>query len=134
MTNGRRRRHMPLAVKLQAALNALGLGGKAINWDHRPALSHRPYDEAKGDYDPPENDPRYIVPMLAEENKALADGNHRPLSGDTSVAAKLKRLSAEQDEFRRRLLAKDGGPKPPAAKRRSRPIPNRPFEKRKPKP
>lgn len=129
----RRRKHRPISVERDAALHALGLLGKKINWDHRPALSHRPYDPVTGLYDPDENDPRYLYPILAEENKVLANGNHIPLSGDTSVAAKLKRLAADQEEYRRRLLAKDAGDEPPAPikKRRSRPIPGRPFQTRR---
>ena len=127
----RRRKHRPLSVERDAALNALGLLGKAIHWDHRPALSHRPYDPATGLYEPDENDPRYLYPVLAETNKALAVGTHVPLSGDTSIAAKLKRISKDQEEFRRKLLAKSGSESlsPPTVS--SRKIPSRPFSRKR---
>jgi hypothetical protein len=108
----------------------LGLLGKAIHWDHRPPLSHRPIDPVTGLYTPDENDPRYLFPVLAEENKRLADGDHRPLSGDTSVAAKLKRISKDEVAFRARLLAKETGDDPPP--KGKRPWPKRAFKRRGP--
>lgn len=124
----RKRKHLSLETKLNSALNALGLLGKAINWDHRPALSHRPFDPVTGKYDPDELDPRYLFPILAEENKRLADGDGSPLSGDTSVAAKLKRISKDQEAFRARLLARDAGDDMPVKKGKA--WPSRPFPKR----
>lgn len=123
----KRRKHISLQVKLSAALNALGLLGQKIAYDHRPPLSHRPFLKETGDYDPPELDPRYLFPILAETNKALADGDQRPLSGDTSVAAKLKRIDAKRAAFRERLLAKDSGESAPAPKRKGRKMQSRPF-------
>lgn len=126
-----KRKHRPISVERDACLNALGLLGKNINYDHRPPLSHRPYDAATGLYTPDENDPKYLFPVLAEENKRLADGDPaKPLSGDTSIAAKLKRISKDQDQFRARLLAKDTGDDPPPQKRK-RLWPRRRFYRRK---
>ena len=128
----RRRRYRPISVERDAALNALGLLDKKINWDHRPPLSHRPFNPETNDYEPAENDPHYLFPMLAEDNQALNHGTHVPLSGDTSVAAKLKRVNKAQTEFRQRLLAKDAGEKAPETKRK-RHIPNRPWPKKRSK-
>jgi hypothetical protein len=121
-----KRRYRPVWVERDAALNALGLLGKSIHYDHRPPLSHRYQDPVTGLYEPDENDPRYLYPVLAEVNKALADGDCRPLSGDTSVAAKLKRNAKAEEEFRARILAKEPGE---PRQRKSR-IPSRPFQRK----
>lgn len=123
-----KRKHLSLAIKLASALHALGLHGKAVAYDHRPPLSHRPFDPATGLYNPDELDPRYLFPVTAEENKRLADGDGSPLSGDTRIAAKLKRLVADQAAFRDRLLAKETGEDPAPKKPRwhSRPFSRNP--------
>jgi hypothetical protein len=46
---------------------------------------------------------------------------------DTSVAAKLKRIAKDQEEFRRKVLAKDAGEPKPKPKSK---WPRRPFNKR----
>jgi hypothetical protein len=140
-----KRKYRSTSVERDAALNTLGLLGKKINYDHRPPLSHRPRNADNTDYDPPENDPRYIYVVLAEENAALNRGNPAiPLSGDTSIAAKLKRLekAAARFSMKRQLgmleglfvepddtFTTTGKRKRPRAKRK---IPSRPFRKRKP--
>lgn len=128
-----KRRYRPISVERDAALNALGLLGSEINWDHRPPLSHRPRDPATGLYVPDENDPRFLFPVLKQTNQALNRGTHVPLSGDTSIAAKLKRIERKHEESRQRILAKDSVVPAPAPKRRARAIPSRPFAKRKTK-
>lgn len=124
-----KRRYRPVSVERDACLNAMGLLGKDIHYDHRPALSHRPFDPVTGLYTPDENDPRFLFPVLAETNRALNVGTHVPLSGDTSVAAKLKRVARKAEEFRQRLLAKTDAVAAPAPKRRA--IPSRPFQKKR---
>lgn len=108
-----KRRHISLSVKLDACLDALGLLGKPIHWHHSPALSHRPRNAADTDYEPAELDPRYLRPVLAEDNLAMARGNPAiPLSGETSIAAKLKRLErapACREAFAQGALAADAG-------------------------
>lgn len=51
-------------------------------------------------------------------------------NGDTSKAAKVKRISEDQDQFRARLLAKSEGREPPQAPRFKRKIPTRPFPRK----
>lgn len=125
-----RRSHMPLSVKLSAALIALGLDPKAVEYDHCPALGMRPRDPVTGVYDPPENDARYIVPRSTADHKAKTFGDHVPLSGDVSKIAKLKDVSRKHVEFRDRLLAKGTGAPAPAPGKRKQKIPSRPFPKR----
>lgn len=110
MTNMSRRPHMSKGVKLQAALNALGMKGFEVEWNHIPALGLREWNEDAGDYIPPANDPNYIVPMIKEAHKKLTNGNAATSAdGDIHKIAKAKRMAKDPpggEEFRRRLLAK----------------------------
>jgi hypothetical protein len=103
-----KRCYRPISVERDAALHALGLLGKKINWDHCPALGMR-LRTPDGGYIPDENDPRYIVPRLAEDHAVKTNGNHVPLSGDKSQIAKLKRNESAEAEYRFRILAKAPG-------------------------
>ena len=127
-----KRPHMPMSVKLDAALLALGLDPAAVDFDHDPALAMRPIDPATGDTIPAANDPRHIVPRGRADHRAKTLGGHRPLSGDVSKIAKLKRVEREQEEFRARLLAKRPGQSRSVASKkgwrsRKRSISSRPF-------
>jgi hypothetical protein len=122
-----RRKHRPVSVERDACLHILGLLGKKIEWHHTPPLSHRPQDPHTGLYTPEENDPRHIVPMEVEAHRLQTVGDGSPLSGDISVAAKVKRVTEAHEEFRRKVLAKEpGAPRAP-----KRTIQSRPFQKRK---
>jgi hypothetical protein len=103
------RPHMSKGVKLQAALNALGLKGFEVEWNHIPPLALREYDHHLGDYIPAANDPDYIVPMIKEAHRALTNGNPATCAdGDIHKIAKAKRIAKDPpggDEFRRKLLA-----------------------------
>ena len=121
---------MPLRVKLAAALFALGLDPKTTEFDHDPALGLRPVDPETGDTVPAANDPKHIVPRARAAHRHKTVGDHRPLSGDISRIAKLKDVERKEAAFRQRLLAKTAGERAPKPKRRSRPIPARPFQKR----
>jgi hypothetical protein len=114
---------MSLTVKLHAALIALGLDPDNVDWHHSPALGLRRWDEATGDYDPPANDPRRIVPM------ARTTHHERTAAVDIPAVAKAKRVTAAHDAFRARILAKSIGDDPPRDVKRHR-IPSRPFQKR----
>lgn len=101
-----KRPHIPIKAKLHAALYALGLDPSLVEFDHDPSLGMRPYDEITGEYSPPANDPRYIVPRQKSDHAIKTDGTHVPLSGDKSKIAKVRRISRKQEEFRQRLLEK----------------------------
>ena len=122
-----KRRHMPLSVKIDAALYALGLDPKDVQWDHSPALGMRPINPKTGDTIPPQNDPKFIVPRSKESHKQKTFGDSRPLSGDVSVIAKLKDVERKEAEFRERLLAKGKRKKSARAKSafQSRPFPTK---------
>lgn len=125
-----KRPHMPLRIKLAAALHALGLDPDDVQFDHSPALGMRPINPETGDTEPPANDWHFIVPLAGASHKAKTFGDHRPLSGDVSQIAKTKRVDKAETEFRRRLLAKATGELAPETKRK-RSIPGRPWPKRR---
>jgi hypothetical protein len=100
----KKRQHMSLQVKLDAALIALGLDPASVEWHHQPALQLRPYEDRDGvrHYTPDENDPRYIVPMgKAAHSERYAFDRHE--------IDKTRRLEEAQREFSRRLLQKAPG-------------------------
>jgi hypothetical protein len=101
-----KRRAIPLGVKVRACLLALGLDPDAVEFDHDPALGLRPIDPVTGDTIPPQNDPRYIVPRAKAAHDVKTNGAHVPLSGDKAKIAKLKRVEADEQAFRERVLAK----------------------------
>jgi hypothetical protein len=106
-----KRQHMPLHVKLEAALRAMGLEPKLVEFQHDPPLALRIWVPERGDYDPPENDPRYIRPMAKEEHREVT------AKRDIPAIAKTKRLSKTHEEFRQKMLAKDQGDDPPPPKK-----------------
>ena len=115
-----KRPYMPLEVKVQAALNALGMKGFEVEWNHIPPLGLRERDPQTGDYIPPANDPDYIVPMIKEAHRALTNGNAATSAdGDIHKIAKAKRIAKDPpggEEFRRRLLAKTPRDERPTSK------------------
>lgn len=85
------RPHMPLKVKLESALLALGLEPKAVQWDHDPALGLREYDEETRIYTPAANDPRYIVPRTIPAHALKTDGPPATSAGsDKNMIAKTR--------------------------------------------
>lgn len=105
------RKHMGVSTKLDAALHRLGLFGLEIEWNHSPPLGMR--DQIRDEdgnfirYEPDENDPRYIVPMIKDEHRAATYGKRHDVSnGDTHKIWKARRLSKAEAEFRQRLLSK----------------------------
>ncbi len=126
-----RRPHIPVMVKLHAALRQLGLEPHEAELDHDPALALRPIDPETGDTVPPANDPRYLVWRPKAEHLAKTTGRRGEsrlgdqANGDIQRAAKVKRLQ------RKHAAPVQPEEQPPPAKRWKRKIPSRPFQKRK---
>jgi hypothetical protein len=116
---------MPMKVKLEAALRALGLTLETVNWDHDPPLQMRVWVPEKNDTIPAANDPAFIVPLEREEHRAKTSGGKTKAraQGDQTEIARTKNMADTQEEFRRRILAKEPGKKP---ERKSK-WPSRPF-------
>jgi hypothetical protein len=101
------RRPLPLSVKLSVALRALGVKETEIDWSHEPALQLRAYDER--DYSPAQHDPGFIFIRRKAEHAAITFKDNGTGRGDLTAIAHVKRLGRKEEEFRRRLLAKDSG-------------------------
>ena len=97
-----------------------------MEWDHNPALAMRPLNADQTDYEPAQLDPRYIRPMSGQEHKDKTFGNHVPLSGDVSVAAKIKRVERKNREFWNKLIGTE-----PEQVKPKRVWPSRKFQNRK---
>lgn len=119
------RRPIPVGVKLQVALLALGYNkdeiAREIEYDHAPALGLRRWNDEARDYEPGQHDPEYIKIRLKSEHRRKTTGRkgESKLSGsdgDIQQIAKLKRVTNDESEFRRRLLAKDAGAARPPSK------------------
>jgi hypothetical protein len=125
-----RRKHIPLMVKLHAALYQLGFEPHEVELDHDPALALRPIDPETGDTIPPANDPKALIwrPKAEHREKTFGRGGEKRITtagGDIHAIAKARRLSKEHEEFRRRLTEK-----PPREERPKSKWPKRPFRKK----
>lgn len=107
------RPHMPLKVKLEAALRALGLTIDTVDFDHDPPLGMRVWRPDQQDTDPPANDPAHIVPRPRGQHREKTSGRTTKAraEGDQTEIARTQRLADEQAAFRARLLAKAPGEK-----------------------
>ena len=139
-----KRRAIPDQVKLKVVLRQCGrcsscqkkLGDLAsINFDHRPALVARRWDAEKCDFDPPGNSVEHIeaVHIACHAVRTFGPGGEKRITtrgSDIGEAARTRRLTRKEEEFRRRMLATDDEPAPEPSRSRARKIPSRPFAKR----
>jgi hypothetical protein len=136
------RQHMPDKVKLAVI-------AREFEFDHEPALCHRDYDTAAGDFIPPQNDPRYIVARKKAEHLEKTTGR-KPGAERTATTrgsdvgeAKRMRDIRTTDAIHRAKMASKGGRyeeaaailasvKEPKGKHRriKRKIPSRPLNAR----
>lgn len=139
-----KRSHIGLSVKLQAALLQLGLDPKTAELDHDPALGLRPFSTVTGDYDPPENDPRYLVWRDSVEHRKKTSGTKATSAGsDVHLIAKSKRIRRKEAVHQTRRLDMQTGTWPMSTDSfadldraiegfvRKRKIPNRPWPNKK---
>lgn len=128
------RKHIPLGVKLHACLILLGFTDEEISggiqWDHEPALALRFVNPETGEMEPHPNDPHFLRPLANQNHRFKSCGRRgekrvTSAGSDVHKVAKLKRLTADQEEMRRRLLAKEPGQRAP----RKNTIPSRGFAK-----
>lgn len=129
-----KRKPVPTRIQLHAALRQLGLEPDECELDHDPALGTRAVNADGTDWDPPQHDVRYLVwrPEPGHKTKTFGPGGEKRITtagGDIHRIAKLRRLTSEQEEHRRRMLAKEPGAERPRSAR----WPSRPFPKRKQK-
>lgn len=133
------RPHMPLSVKLQAAILQLGLDPDAVDFDHDPALGLRVFDEATRTYTPDANDPKFItVRARSGDHKVKTFGNGATTAGsDIHRIAKTKRLETARAALEQAMNAKVFGGAPAEKPMRKiqwpkgRKLRSRGFEKRR---
>lgn len=98
----------PQWAKMHSAKDIVAVFQRWHQWDHRIAL------ELNGTNHPTNIDP---LPLLTHQTQKTPR--------DQTAIAKARRITAAQEEFRRRLLAKAGNEDPPPATRKPkwRPLP-----------
>lgn len=132
------RKAPPIGVKLAASLLRLGFtldeiqAPGAIEWQHDPPLKERRWDDAAGDFDPPQHDPRFMLPMRKADHKAqtFGPGGEKRVhkrNSDISEPIRLDRLAQKHDAFKAMLAA----PKKRKAERERSKWPSRPFQNQK---
>lgn len=120
------RKAIPLSVKLDVALAALGLTTKDVDFDHDPALHLRVWDPVEQDTIPSANDPAHIRIKLKADHRAKTSGSPTRAhnrGADVTEIRRTDRLSEAQRAFRNAVLAKgEEAPRPPSRwGRRKRP-------------
>lgn len=133
------RKAIPLSVKLAVvvAQDALCTTCKEplrslanVEFDHVPALQLRLWCEEAKDTIPAANDPAGIEAKHADCHAAKTfGGKATKRGGDVTEIARLRRLTEQQEEFRRRLLAKgESQDERPAVSKPKHRWPTRPFK------
>ena len=109
----KRRKHISLQAKLDAALYQLGLDPKTAQLDHSPALVFREWDDATQDTIPPASDPRYLRWLSSEDHRVKTSGKKGVTSAgsDVHMAAKIKRITGETPKRPARKIKSRGFPK-----------------------
>lgn len=141
MIHAEPRRAVPLKVQRDVALalcadlmRKLGMVPVdvqvAFELDHDPPLALRAIDEVTGSHKPHQNDERFLVwrPKLDHRAKTTGRRGESDLSirdGDQGKIAKVKRITADQEAFRRRLQAKNDGETRPTSRWPKRPLRSR---------
>ncbi|MDB5594168.1 MAG: uncharacterized protein JWM36_1129 [Hyphomicrobiales bacterium] len=130
------RKAIPLSVKLTVvvAQDALCTTCKEplrnlanVEFDHVPALQLRLWCEEVKDTVPAANDPAAIEAKHADCHAAKTfGGKATKRGGDITEIARTRRLTEQQQEFRRRILSKGEEDAPVSTKPKSR-WPTRPF-------
>ena len=114
MTKRRKRPHMSLSVKLEAAILQLGLDPNDVEYDHDPALALRRYDEKTGKWTPDANDPRYITLRSGENHNTKTNGTKTTSYGsDSHAIAKAKRIRGETKTRPKKKIKSRGFQPPP---------------------
>lgn len=125
----RPRPHMPLSVKLDSALIALGLEPGHVDFDHCPALRLREFDPKTGEYSPPANDPQYITPRARPDHRDKTKGDAKQIAAkrrqERKLGEKVEKQAARWEKGRQILQA--------AAEGKAFEKDMRPAEKRKAK-
>lgn len=135
----RPRKHRPLSVEREIKTRQDGkcccgrcggeaLDGHDIEYNHRPALALREYDEDTGLYQPDENDVRYLFAEIKEHHR---EGTSHPRGPHTSIDSDQHAIGKVRRTKKKGLGTVDKGPKPASKWPKGRRLQSRGFEKRK---
>lgn len=102
----KRRKHISLQIKLEAALYQLGLDPKSVHLDHSPPLAMREWDDAAQDTIPPASDPKHLVWMSTEAHRIKTSGrkNVTVAGSDLHALGKIRRITGETPKPKSRKL------------------------------
>ncbi|MDB5584841.1 MAG: hypothetical protein JWR80_10017 [Bradyrhizobium sp.] len=105
------RPHMPLSVKLQAAILQLGLDPARVDFDHNPALGLREFNAETKTYTPDANDPKFITVLeRGEDHRIKTSGTAATSAGsDVHRIAKSKRVAKDHAIHEEVVAAKATG-------------------------
>lgn len=131
-----KRRKPSVGLGLSVALLQLGLDPKHARLDHTPPLGLREkveHPDKTVTYTPDEHDPLFMQWLddggaeraLGSHNRKTFGSKATTADGDLAKIAKSKRVARQQEEFRRRMLAKATGKPKPTPPRRKRQWPKR---------
>lgn len=109
----KKRRYIPLSVRLKVALRQLaeakGCLVKDLQLDHDPALNFRPMNARGSDTVPPANSPVHLIYRVQEGDhkvKTFGPGGEKRIhtrGSDVSEPGRLDRIAANRAEFQRRM-------------------------------
>lgn len=131
----KRRKSIPLSVKLAVALNEVrrlrGLPEDTkFHFDHLPALALRPFDPDTQDTIPPANDPDALQLLTETEHARKTNGNAATTAGsDKNLIAKQDRREGKTKTGPKRKIPNAGFRKPPEGYRHR--WPKQSFSKRR---
>jgi hypothetical protein len=136
----------PIPAKVKQAVIA-----REFDFDHEPALVNRDYDTEAGDFIPPQNDPKHLIPRRKAKHlektigrKAGAERTVSTRGSDVGEAARSRSIQAREAVHRASAASKAGRYAEAAEilaqarsnrklknkiDRRKRKIPSRPFPK-----
>jgi hypothetical protein len=95
---GWRRPSIPLSVKLAAMVKRYG----AHEFDHRPPVSERPYDDEKNDTIPPANDADHIEALTRQEHDQRSHGLRPGTKRITTAGSDANRRAKERKRVKLR--------------------------------
>jgi hypothetical protein len=114
------RKAIPLSVQIvvyqRTVRELMGLAPQTkLHVDHQPALGIREWDEAKGDFDPPQLDPDHLfIKAEAAHREKTSGKRHTSYGSDVHAIAKIDRIiekRAAGETFAREVLRIGAGRK-----------------------
>lgn len=103
-----KRRAIPLSVKLDVALRALGVKASDIDWSHEPALELRAINDDGTDWKPPQHDPAFLLIRKRAEHDHITFKDNGTGRGDLTAIAHARGVRDDQRLHQAKLAVKAG--------------------------